>query len=356
MQLKMVFYACMLIVMVCSTSYAKAPWCHPSLVYYGWDIKDTSYLRAHWQEIDTRSPFDGMGIAIAVDAMQWASCNRSTGNQLGWKLFSKEKLRIEQFSTQIADLQSTSFTNVTDNLLPVILASAHNEGLGWFDDPRWNNALANLDVMAQIMAVTGIRNIVMDPEHYGYLMFDYATQYAVYPASREDYSGRVRAIGQLVASTIQQRVAPLNILSLFGYTLTVKSGGYDLLPAFLDGILDGLAPQLGSTFTDGYEYAYGYKKFNQFASAAEDIHSAAQISSNPDAYAKLVNVGFGLWVDYKGNPAYFTPAQFGMATLYAKLLASRFVWIYSERMGMMQDDAVNAPYLQALRWLQKPCQ
>jgi hypothetical protein len=356
MQSRIVLYTCLLIVVSHSTSFAEALWCRPGLVYYGWDIKDTSYLRVHWQEIDATSPFDGMGIAIAVDAMQWASCNHSTSNQLGWKLFSKEKFRIEQFSTQISDLQSTSFANVSDNLLPVILASAHNEGLGWFDDARWNNALANLDVMAQIMAVTGIRNIVMDPEHYGYLMFDYATQNAAYPASWEDYYWQVRAIGYLVAYTLQQRVGPFNILSLYGYTLPVKSGGYDLLPAFFDGILDALTLQPSSTFTDGYEYAYGYKKLNQFVSAADEIHSAALISGNPDAYAKLVKVGFGLWVDYKGNTAYFTPAQFGMATLYAKLLASRFVWIYSERMGMMQDDAVNAPYLQELRRLQKRCQ
>jgi hypothetical protein len=325
-------------------------------VYYGWDIKDTSYLRAHWQEIDATSPFDGMGIKVAINPATWATGNNSTSNQLGWRLFSKEKLRIEQFYAQIADLQSTAFTNVTDNLLPLILASGHNEGLGWFDNNRWNTALANLDVMAQIMVATGIKNVVMDPEHYGYRMFDYATQSAAYPASREDYYWRVRAIGQYLAYTIQQRVGSFNILSLYGYTLPARSGEYDLLPAFFDGILDVLALQLGSTFSDGYESAYGYKKFDQFVNAVDDIYGAAQISGNPDAYATSLKVGFGLWVDYLGNTAYFTPKEFGIAAFYAKLLASRFVWIYSQGMGMLQDDTVNEAYLQALRRLQKRCQ
>ena len=297
-----------------------------------------------------------MGIIVAIDPVTWASCNHYTSNQLGWMLFSKEKVRIEQFSAQIADLQSTSFANVTDNLFPVILAADYNEKLGWFDDNRWITALANVDVMAQIMAAAGIKNILMDPEHYTYLMFNYATQSAVYPASREDYYLRVRTIGQLVAYTIQQRVGPFNILSLFGYTVPAKTGEYDLLPAFFDGILDVLALQPGSTFTDGYEDAYGYKKLDQFVKAVDDIQGAAQLSRNPEAYAMLVKVGFGLWVDYRGNTAYFTPAQFGMASFYAKLLASRFVSIYSERMGMMQDDTVNGPYLHALRQLQKRCQ
>ena len=90
--------------------------------------------------------------------------------------------------------------------------------------------------------------------------------------------------------------------------------------------------------------------------AVDDIHGAALISSNPDAYAMLVKVGFGLWADYQGNTAYFTPAQFGTAAFYAKILASRFVWIYSQGMDMLQDDTLNGPYLQALRQVQKRCQ
>jgi hypothetical protein len=332
------------------------PWCRPSLVYYGWDIKDTAYLRTHWQEIDATSPFDGMGITVAINPASWASGNHSTANQLGWKLFSKEKFSLEQFFTQISELQSTSFVNVKDNLLPVILSSKHNEGVGWFDGDRWKTALANLDVLAQIMVVTGIKNIVMDPEHYGYSMFSYTTQSATHPASREDYYWQVRTIGQRLAYTILQRVGLFNILALYGYTLPATNSEYDLLPAFYDGILDVLALAPGSTFTDGYEGAYAYKEFNQFVNAVDDIQSAVRVSGNPEVYATHVQVGFGLWPDYKGNTAYFTPAQFGAAAFYAKLLASRFVWIYSERMGMLQDDALNGPYLQALGQLQKRCQ
>jgi hypothetical protein len=357
MQSRIALYACMLIILSCSNSYAELPWCRPSLVYYGWDIKDTSYLRVHWREIDATSPFDGMGIKVAINPATWATGNTSTSNQLGWKLFGKEKFSIDQFFAQIGDLQSTAFTNVTDNLLPVILSSGYNEGLSWFDDNRWNTALANLDVLAQIMAASGIKNILMDPEHYNnYRMFSYATQSAARPASREDYYWRVRLLGQLAAYIIQQRVGPFNILSLYGYTLPARSSEYDLLPAFFDGILDVLATQPGSTFTDGYESAYGYKKFDQFVNAVDDIHSAVGVSGNPDAYATLLKVGFGLWADYLGNTAYFTPTQFGMAALYAKLLASKFVWIYSQGMGMLQDDSLNPPYLQALRQLQKRCQ
>jgi hypothetical protein len=72
-------------------------------------------------------------------------------------------------------------------------------------------------VLAQIMVSTGIKNIVMDPEHYNYRMFNYATQNVAYPASHEDYYWRVRAIGQHVSYTIQQRVGR-TMLSLFGYS------------------------------------------------------------------------------------------------------------------------------------------
>jgi hypothetical protein len=58
-------------------------------VYYGWDIKNI-YLRDHWQEIDATSPFDGMGVIVAISPATVGLGNKSTSNQLGWRLFSKE--------------------------------------------------------------------------------------------------------------------------------------------------------------------------------------------------------------------------------------------------------------------------
>jgi hypothetical protein len=74
------------------------------------------------------------------------------------------------------------------------------------------------------------------------------------------------------------------------------------------------------------------------------ISTARLGSAAIDAYAMLVNVGFGLWADYRGIP-HTSPRRLGPQP-YAKILASRFVWIYSERMGMLQDDTLNTPYLQ----------
>lgn len=36
------------------------------LIYYGWGVRDTQYVRDHWQAME-EMPFDGTGISIAID-------------------------------------------------------------------------------------------------------------------------------------------------------------------------------------------------------------------------------------------------------------------------------------------------
>ena len=52
-----------------------ALWCAPTwaqasgakkLIYYGWGIRDTQYIREHWHEME-QMPFDGTGIIVAID-------------------------------------------------------------------------------------------------------------------------------------------------------------------------------------------------------------------------------------------------------------------------------------------------
>jgi hypothetical protein len=318
-----------------------------SIVYYGWDVVDTVRLRSDWQTIDTL-PFNGVGITVPVDRNAWINGQKSTTNRLHWLLFGKKKFSIDQFSEQIADLNSTHMVNVIDNLMPVILSSSNNAGLNWFDDERIAIAISNINVMAMIMEKTGIKNVLIDPEHYNEYMFSYDHQNAMHPASKAEYAARVRDVGQWFAWTITSRLGPINVLSLFGYTLPASSGGYSLFTPFLDGILDVLYQYPGSTLTDGYEYSYGYKQFNQFWKGSSKIKDACGISANPQVCDTLVKVGFGSWVDYQNNQAYFTPEEFRRAVTYAKLLAKRFVWIYSEHINMTSNNQASAPYLDAL--------
>ena len=56
-----------------------ALWCVPvwaqasgakKLLYDGWGMRDTQYIREHWHEME-KMPFDGTGIIVAIDRHGW---------------------------------------------------------------------------------------------------------------------------------------------------------------------------------------------------------------------------------------------------------------------------------------------
>src|SRR6266581_7646529 len=55
------------------------------LIYYGWGIPDTQYVRDHWSQMEAM-PFDGVGIVVAIDRQAWQRGERSTENELGWQV------------------------------------------------------------------------------------------------------------------------------------------------------------------------------------------------------------------------------------------------------------------------------
>src|SRR5262249_45070527 len=84
------------------------------LIYYGWDVRDTQYVRDRWREME-QMPFDGTGIVVVVDRQAWRRGKTDTGNQLGWLLMGRRAFRIEEFREAIADLKVAKWRTFTDN-------------------------------------------------------------------------------------------------------------------------------------------------------------------------------------------------------------------------------------------------
>jgi hypothetical protein len=59
-------------------TWAQAPGAK-KLIYYGWGIRDTQYIREHWHEME-QMPFDGTGIIVAIDRQGWqVMCHLTVG-------------------------------------------------------------------------------------------------------------------------------------------------------------------------------------------------------------------------------------------------------------------------------------
>ena len=348
MKRELVFLVCVVLSSCASTGLTSGQHGSTKIIYTGWDNKDTMYISDHAKEIDSIGTFNGIGIDIAIDRQKWAAGSKSTDNKLGWNLLSKKSFHYSDFSLTVDDLKTARLVNLTENLFPVVLSSGFNAKLSWFDDQRWAVVFSNFDTLAKIMRDTGTKNVILDPEGYNdEALFDYETQNTRYANTFKKYYDRVRWTGQQVALMFRDNLEQFHVLALYGYTLSAINKKYDLLPAFYDGILDVLTK--GSTFTDGYEQAYTFKKFDQFKTGAQKIRDAKSLSGNKEAYDKFVKVGFGLWPDYKGNMTYFSPSDWFKSLVYAKSIAGRFVWVYSEKMPMLKETKDNANHLEILR-------
>ncbi|MCC6443341.1 MAG: hypothetical protein IT210_07770 [Armatimonadetes bacterium] len=315
-------------------------------------------------------PLDGASIVVAIDPGRPTSGNGASENLLGWNLFGQKKFAVRDFAGAIADLKSAKWRRFTDNfMVAVISSSAQDQGLTWFDDLRWKAILNNWQVMVSIAKQGGCKGILLDPEHYGFKLFSFIEQQQRYPGSFEGYVAKARQRGRdLMAAT--RRIFPdITIMTLHGYGLawsrvrpslfqrkSLAQVDYSLLPAFLDGMIEAASPQ--AVIVDGYENAYEFKSRSHFVSARDTVkRQAKSLSRVPSTYAKRLQIGFGLWLDYGGakrwditdlTKNYFSPDEFARVLKAALEESDRYVWIYTQTPRFFPPSNLPDAYLKAI--------
>ncbi|HKA21004.1 MAG TPA: hypothetical protein VKN18_22175 [Blastocatellia bacterium] len=327
------------------------------VVYYGWGLPDTQYVRDHWREME-EMPLDGLGILVAINRKTWQQGVRGDGNQLGRQIMGPRAFHIEEFHDAIADLQSAHWRSFTDNFLPVALSlNEYVRGLNWFDDERWKIIANNFGVLSRIAAEAKLRGLIFDPEHYDYRLFSYSVQQKLQDRPFEDCTKMARQRGREVMKAVAAELPDATLLSFYGYTLllsemrghsSLKETNYSLLPAFYDGLLEAMPS--GACLVDGYEFSYGYKKRQDFVDSLSRIyHDGSRFTSVPDRYRAHVRAGFGLWLDRDQKFEYFTPEEFKESLTYALDVSDKYVWIYGQslrffppRLPLPFVDAISA--------------
>ncbi len=323
------------------------------LIYYGWGVRDTQYIRDHWREME-QMPFDGTGIVMALDRNAWKKGETNTVNQLGWRMMGTRVFRLEEFSGAIADLRSARWTRFMDNFLPLALSASQSaSGLGWFDEERWGIIANNFGVLAKIAAQVGAKGLILDPEHYNYSLFSYPSQRQQVNRPFADYVEVARRRGRQVMTAIAASLPDAVLLSLFGYTLplrgrkSLQEAEYGLLPALYDGFLDAMPT--GARLVDGYEQAYPFKERQEFVKGYKRIHDdAIKVSAVPNRYRERVRAGFGLWLDYTNRPDFFTPDEFRRAVGYALEVSDEYVWIYTQGPRFFPPSGIDPTYIEAI--------
>ena len=324
---------------------------------------DTAFVRQHVNEME-KIPLDG----IAITVYGKDSSGKYTRG-LSWEAFTKNRGNPEDYQNAINNLKATKFRRFTDNF---IVMNSHPGTVDWFD-PDWSIVAHNAACLARVAKQGGCKGLMLDPEMYGEPPRPWS--YAKLPDelrkahSYTEYRAMARQRGREFIRAINKEFPDVVFFTLFGNSLSLMAAHseartpygdslYTLYSAFLDGILDAATPQ--TVLVDAYEWAYGYRRREQFVKARDIIlREGRDLSANPVEFAKHVRAGFGVWADCASymtgwhpedfSKNYFTPAGLRASLNYALEVSDHYVWVYSERVKWWDQPNVPKEYVDALR-------
>ena len=337
-------------VVVCFTGFAvglsaQDDVCRKKFIELGWDIPDTAYLKENHAAMQQTTPFDG--VMLALEATSPDGKKHSSQSMMDAQAWDSA-----WFATAIADLKACRWTTFTDNFIRVNFSPGQ---VDWDDDNGWTVFCNKTALCAEVASTTGLKGLAVDFEPYGKAIFTYAADSG---RSFDEMKAVARKRGKQWMEAMASKFLGMVLFTLFiadvnvsaGYDYrpdnTLKTLHYGLLPAFFNGMLDAVPPQM--RIVDGCETGYYKNGFDEFCRTALAIRSnggpAIRLVApeNRQKYISQVQVGFGFYLDMytnpEGNVYYRGPKEGGtrLDRLEENLTAARettdaYVWLYGEQ-------------------------
>jgi hypothetical protein len=314
------------------------------LIQVGWDMVDPAFVREHLAEMEAASPFDGIVLRV-------------TGRRMDGGLASPERAwddvvwDRDSFQTAINDLKACHFMQFTDNFA---LFNCTPGSLAWDDDAGWSALADKASIMAWVGKEGGLRGIFLDIESYRENQFQYR---AAKNRSFAETATLARLRGTQVMNAFAAEYPSMTLISTYLASLCMEAGEtaypedmlapqqYGLWPAFLNGLLDALPPDM--TLVDGNGQGY-YLEGPQYYVEARNMRSltgpalALIAPENRARYHAQMQIAFGIYLDMfvnpKGDRNYRGPKEGGTRldrlhdNLNAAVEASdEYVWVYGEQ-------------------------
>jgi len=318
------------------------------LIEYGWDVPTTEQVRKNIGKMEQR-PFDGIVFRL----------------EGGGNVLVPEPWDETRFKKDYENAERIKWNRFTDNF--VIMWAASDQD--WFSDSQWEQIVNNIRLVAHAARLAKCVGICFDAEPYGENPWEYAKTAHHETKSFTEYQAKVRQRGAEFIRTVEAELPDPQILTFFQLSYfanlcmpmdpgfrqeKLSKEHYALLPAFLEGMLEG--SQAGTRIIDGNEGAYYYKDRQPYF---EKYHQITQRGlylipdEFHDQYRHKVRVGQALYVDqYFGLReqnvlGHFMTAEqqaqwFEHNVYWALYTADKYVWCYSERMNWWEDQDVPA--------------
>jgi hypothetical protein len=348
----------------------------------GQDIPSPAYVQQHLRTMEQR-PFDGVvmrlssevGAGNVFDAVAWDAAAEG---------------RSERQRQELETLSSIGWgERFTDNFVIIYARST----MDWFSDADWAKVLENVSFCARAAQAGHCKGVLWDPEPYGATNpWVWEQQPGHEGRSFADYERIVRKRGAQFMRALQEEFPGLHVLSMrilsdFAEgspfcapllrlrdprrTERLAHAYYGLHPAFFNGMLDAVAPEVAITDAneDAYFYASALEYFRAYKVLRQDA-LALVAPENHRTYRSQVRIGHAASVDYvvgrwagglSGFPRALTyqgleltPEQqaqwFEHSLYYALETADEYVWVWTERpLNWWTGEGIPAGMEQAVR-------
>ena len=344
--------------------YAQGPATQPGdgkkLIEFGWDEPDTTFMKAHIEQME-RTPFNGCVFHVNSVGADGAK------KPFLWECWGKRAFKASELAASLDELKATKFTRFTENFLRFNTAPGD---LDWFDD--FSAVVNNAELAARVAREGKARGLLFDTEAYTKALFDYRAQRDAKTKTWEQYAAQTRLRGSEVMRAMQAGYPDLTVLLTFAYSLPLEQTKadpkklaeteYGLLAPFLDGML---AEAKGNTrLIDGYELSYGFDDLSEFPPAYKKMKEGVlPFVARPELHARHFSCGFGIWLDNNWRKAgwdvsdlsknFYSPQKFENSVRDALKHSDKYVWIYTEQPRWWTDrgtpEKLPQAYDEALR-------
>lgn len=327
---------------------------HKKLIELGWDAPSPSFFRTNINRVEKR-PFEGVVLELTDSGNP--NIRRTT-------VFKKTAYTDVSFGKDRQDLAATRSSVLTDNFASV--TTVMDKGWDWFNDRHWAATEKNLRNFAKTTKTGNLKGIFLDLECYGPCPWGYKYQPRATSKTFAQYEAQVRKRGGQFITALQQEHPGITILAV-QFMLLLKSVYYDfpgqselrarleaddygLYAAFVNGILDAVAPT--TLLVDGNGWAHYATYGSEFVNTRALMKNDAKQIVDPANYSKYARVQLGHSVYTDGLLSLWNTSQFfGYALAsqnerermlehhlyYALKTADTYAWLYNENLSFWNE-------------------
>ncbi len=290
------------------------------LIEYGWDVRSAAGIKGNEATIE-QYPFDGT--VFRLDKFTLA--------------FDTELWPDKELKPQADTVRNLKWKKYNQNFM--ILYSANDKGMSWFNDAQWRIICANAGKFAKIAKAGKCVGIIFDPEAYGKDPWIYPGDYK--DNTYDQVGPQIRKRGAQWMKALQKDWPDIKVL-LFYFSPDQK----DTLGAFCTGMLEAAGPKV--KIIDGNEGSYYHTSSDGYLEDWKRIRQTYATRIDPKLKAKYdrnVQVGMALYMDQSlalREPTvnyisyYMRPSDrlkyFEHAVYWAMKTTDEYVWCYSERL------------------------